>query len=120
MKELIESLFLCNWKSYKTFESSGRVKLHSSTDYQEFDFSENKILTIIRHSKLHPSLVRKAKTWLIELEKNKQILKVQFLKDRCHFEVVSINHTNMVLKDMSNDDKIFFAKTNAWSKLIRH
>jgi hypothetical protein len=118
MKELIESLFQCNWKSYKTFESSGRVRSHTVNDYQEFDFDKNKILRITDHSKQHHGHAQKAQAWSVEVEQSKQMLSIQFRGSLARYEVITINHTDMVLKNLDTQDKVFFAKTNAWKKLV--
>lgn len=118
MKELIESLFQCNWKSYKTFEFSGRVRLHTLNDYQEFDFDEKKTLKITDHSKPHYGQVQKAQAWSVDLKQSKQLLNIRFRGSLTQYEVITINHTDMVLKNMDTLDKVFFAKTNAWKKLV--
>ena len=118
MKELTESLFQFNWKSYKIFESSGRVRSHTVNDYQEFDFDEKKILKITDYSKPHKGQVQKVLAWSVDVEQSKQLLNIQFRRSRIQYEVITINHTDMVLRNLDTQDKVFFAKTDAWKKLV--
>ena len=118
VKELTEGVFQSIWKSYKTFVASGKVIQHTATDYTELKVDEDNTLLLTAYCKNRPARINRAESWEITVEKQKQILQIQFAKSQQRFEVITVNHTDMVLIDLQSQDKLFFAKSDAWESLI--
>jgi hypothetical protein len=112
MKDLIENPFIARWRSYKEFISNGVVKLHSSDFFQEISIDTNRLLTLTLYKNNRAQQLIETDGWVIELLKNKHYLKCT---DKFyHYEVISVNHFAMVLLDLSTQNKLFFAKDEAW------
>lgn len=117
MNELVRSAFTGNWKSYKHFKKGGTIKLDSTQEYNEFDFTKEHILTIKQHHKNGIERVVKTDDWSIELKGHKHFLVIQ--KPALSYEVVTLNHTDMVLLEEKTADKIFYAFAPFWEDRLK-
>jgi hypothetical protein len=116
MKNLAEHLFTGTWKSFKTFRRQGEIRVQNEQQYTEFDFIWNKELTIRNYKGNDVNVLVETDQWMIDFKDKKHFLQINSPKLR--YEVITINHTVMVLADISSDEKIFFARTDAWKDFL--
>ena len=117
MKSLAEGLFTGKWKSFKTFMHSGSVKLSSASLFKEFDFSDDHILTISNRNAHRTENIVQTEAWVLEFQNKRYYLKVPSCK--LMYEVVTINHTVLVLMDNTSMEKTFFAKEQHWQNFLQ-
>jgi hypothetical protein len=118
MDELAKTPFIANWKSYKGFFPRGQSRLHNQREYVEFDFADDRTLTIIEHKNNRKVQVLRSALWAVELKNHRHYLNI--LKGKRVYEIVCINHVDMVLTDTGNDEKIFFAKEDRWQSILEN
>ena len=117
MDVLAKGVFVGKWKSFKLFRSSGEIKLNSDQAFKEFIFSADGTLIIEIHKGLNIERIVETKEWSIELSNKRHYLKVA--AHNLIYEVISVNHTILVLLDSSTKDKIFFAIEAHWNSFLQ-
>lgn len=117
MKTLAEQVFVGTWRSYKTFKRLGHIKLDTETNFQEFDFSADRTLTIKTYSGAGTSTTAQTNQWTISLLRGKHYLNI--LVPKMNFEVITVNHTVLVLLDVVSSEKTFFARNHHWAEYIK-
>ncbi|MBD0288182.1 MAG: hypothetical protein ICV79_22565 [Flavisolibacter sp.] len=116
MKQLTEKLFQGIWRSYKVFQRTGDVKLHSKELYQEFNFNTERWLSITSYHNKNAESRAHTNDWNITFKDKRHYLNVEgkYLK----YEVITINHIALVLMDTSTNEKFFFARPQTWENYI--
>jgi hypothetical protein len=117
MEALAEKVFTGKWKSFKVFKRLGDLLLHSERRFQEFEFVCDRTLIVRLHEGNRTELLAKTDQWNICFLKRKHFLTV--LDPKMVFEVITVNHTVLVLFDLSSSEKIFFAKEQHWPEYIK-
>jgi hypothetical protein len=116
LKQLTESLFYGVWKSYKAFQKSGNVANHTKANYLEFNFKADKQLLISRCSKGKDVLLNNTKDWAIIFKDNRHYLSID--GKVLMYEVITINHTTLVLMQRDTYEKFFCARPQTWEHYI--
>lgn len=116
MQELTQGLFIGKWKSFKTFRKSGEIKQHSTNYHQEFSFEDCNLLTIVHKRDGSTRKIADAQNWTISFKDRRHYLESEEIDLK--FEVITINHTALVLQDLSTNDKLFFARPETWERYI--
>jgi hypothetical protein len=116
MKDCAENLFHGNWKSYKSFYQAGQIRQHSRKTYQEFEFGDNKLLTITRFQDNKGKKLWKTNNWEVEFSNKKYFLNIE--KGAVRYEIITINHVDMVLTEMEGHEKVFYARPVKWKELL--
>ena len=114
---MLEKLYKGTFRSYKVFRRTGDVKLHSHEAFQEVDINEHKVLTINIYKNRSIKTLVKTSQWAIELKNRRHYLHIN--KDDT-YEVISINHTGMVLADLATEEKTFYARLPLWEDFINN
>lgn len=118
MKQLIESRFKGIFRSYKIFRLNGDVIFHTVDDYQEWDLDENNILTISHYQKHRKTVLCHTDQWVITFENKRYYITIQ--QPPMRLEIISINHTGLVIENSTRSEKIFFAPVPAWENLVKN
>jgi hypothetical protein len=116
MQQLTESLFCGTWRSYKTFQKSGDVKNHTKDKYQEFDFGEEKHLTISLYENGSGKKQEETKDWTVTFKNKHHYLTIN--GKGLPYEIITINHVAFVLMDTKTNEKVFFARPETWETYI--
>ena len=109
----------CNgiFRSYKTFRSSGEVVQHTLEDFQEWRFNDAHLLTISQYRKHRQQVVLETDQWSITFHNRRHYLDVPGYAIR--YELITLNHTGLVIEEPTRGEKIFFARLPAWERLMR-
>ena len=110
--------FFATWKSMKAFKRTGKVEVHSPSKFYEYIFEEDRTLKIHSVSEGKKKLLATSDKWKVELQNKRHILTIPEM--RAQLEVITINHTVMVLLDLSSDEKIFFTKDTYWEAALQN
>jgi hypothetical protein len=108
--------FIGTWRSYKAFYASGNVKKHTPTAYLEVTIDEERRLTI----KQTPAIVPRAiliQTGDWEIKEIKQSFYL-FIHNKQAYEVITLEHDDLVLADPVKGEKLFFAQLPEWRNRI--
>lgn len=117
MNSIVESIFNGKWRSFKTFKYSGNIKFSSYNKYTEFEFTNTRLLKIRAHSVDKVDEVARTENWTVAFKNKKHYLEI--ISHKMTYEVITINHTVMVLSDTSSSDKIFFAREEHWESFLQ-
>lgn len=117
MEQLLERLYKGTFRSYKVFRRSGDMKLHTLNSFQEIDINDNKILTIKNYKDHSVNTLIHTNQWKLELKNKRHFLTIE---NNDAYEVISINHTGMVLADRMTEEKTFYARLHFWEDFIRN
>ena len=117
MEALVEKIITGKWKSFKIFKRLGHILLHSERQFQEFDFIHDRMLIIKLQERNRTEVLAKTDQWNISFQKQKHFLTV--LVPKMIFEIITINHTVLVLLDMASGEKIFFAREQHWPEYLK-
>lgn len=116
MNAVAESVLLDNWKSYKVFLPKGRMKLHNQSEFTQFLFSPGEKLTIRRHKSGGSETLAANEAWMLELHEGRHYL---VLQDKAlKYEIITVNHTVLVVRDEATDEKTFFARDRCWDDYL--
>ncbi len=105
------------WRSFKIFKNSGDIRLHNEMRFQEFQFTQERLLIITLFQSEKKNLLARTNQWNITLKNKKHFLDIG--NPKMQYEVVTVNHTILVLSDISAQEKTFFARENVWSEYIK-
>jgi hypothetical protein len=117
MDKMLERLYKGTFRSYKVFRRTGDMKLHSVQSFQEIDINDNKILTINMYKDHVIKTLVQTNRWSIELKNKRYFL---YINKYDVYEVISINHTGMVLENLANEEKTFYARLHYWDNFINN
>jgi hypothetical protein len=117
MKQLIEAHCKGIFRSYKTIRRSGTIVLHTVQNFQEWDFNDNRILSISVYQHHRRNIVCETDNWVIEFNNKSHFIHID--QPSIQYEIVSVNHTGLVLADSAQGEKIFFARFPVWENLIK-
>ena len=112
MNALAKEVFLGTWKSFKTFRKAGEVRQHNSNAHQEFIFEDADQLTIVYKKNGVAKKIADKNSWAITFKDKRHYLESKELNLK--FEVITVNHTALVLQDATTNDKHFFARPEVW------
>lgn len=112
MQVLAEAVFTGRWRSFKLFKRSGDIRLHSTRHYREFIFDNKRELTITSYDGDQIEAVVQTNQWTIAFKEKRHYLTVA--NPRIVYEIITVNHTVMVLADPVSSEKIFFSKNEFW------
>ena len=117
MKQLIEAHCKGIFRSYKTFRTSGQVVLHTIQNFQEWDFNDDHLLTITAYQQHRKKTICNTDQWELEFNNKQHFIHIRH--PEMLFEVISVNHTGMVIADRKLGEKVFFARFPASENLIK-
>jgi len=118
MLHLIEQYCKGTFRSYKVFRASGEVVQHSEDNFQEWDFNDNHVLTIAEYQNLERKIIVQTNKWTLTF--NNKRYYIQIASVRMQIELITVNHTGLVVEDLSRREKIFFARLPAWEHFIQN
>lgn len=113
MNLFAETVLLDDWKSFKVFLPKGRVKLHNRTEFTQFLFSPGEKLTIRFYSRSGQDTLVADEPWALELHKGRHYLYLP--KKRLRYEIITVNHAVLVVRDEATDEKIFLTRDKFWN-----
>lgn len=116
MKAVAEPLLLDEWKSFKTFYPMGRMKLHSKNEYAQFSFLPGGQLSIRLYKEGTAETLAKGESWTLTVRHNSHYLSV--LGKRLTYEIITVNHSVLVLRDVATDEKTFFTRARFWEDFL--
>lgn len=117
MHELVKSIFTGKWKSFKIFKRSGDVRLSSRERFVQFEFEADARLTISTYENGGVADTATADRWNVELKGKRHYMQIPQLKTV--YEVITVNHTVMVLADTVTGEKTFFARDHNWEAYLK-
>lgn len=115
MEQLIEKYCRDVWRSFKTFRPSGTVKQHSRQSFQEIAFGENRMLTITLYQDQRPRTLVHTDQWNIGFNNKRYLL---YVEGREVYEIITLNHADLVLADPATNEKLFFARLPVWENFM--
>jgi hypothetical protein len=116
LEKLTESLFYGTWRSYKAFLQSGNIINHTKENYQEFTFTQEKQLTITAYDNGQRKMLDHAEDWMILFKDKRHYLSID--GKRLAYEVITINHTALVLLHIQSRIKFFCALPETWDHYV--
>jgi hypothetical protein len=117
MQALAEIPFIGVWRSFKVFKRTGAITLFTDKCFKEFKFMPGKLLIIKTYDQTNIKKIADTDQWSFSLKDKKHYLNI--VVPKLNYEVVTVNHTVMVLVDTVSEDKIFFAKENYWLEHLK-
>jgi len=117
MHELVKSMFTGKWKSFKIFKRSGDVRLSNRQRFQQFEFDSAEKLTISNYENAEVTDTATADAWSVEFKGKRHYMHIPPLK--ITYEVITVNHTVMVLADTVTGEKTFFARDHNWEAYLK-
>jgi hypothetical protein len=117
MEALVKAVFSGKWRSFKIFKHTGGIILNTEHHFKEFNFTEQGILTIKRYNGDLVEKIAQTDQWTVELKNKRHYLKI--LLYHLLYEVITINHTVLVLEDTISQDKVFLTKEAYWNTTLK-
>jgi len=117
MQALAEIAFFGTWRSFKVFKRTGAITLYTDKWFKEFQFMAGRLLIIKTYDQANIKKIADTDQWSFNLKDKKHYLNI--VVPKLNYEVVTVNHTVMVLADTVSEDKIFFAKENYWMERLK-
>ena len=117
MEVLAEQVFTGKWRSFKIFKRLGDILLHSEKRFREFNFMCDRGLIIKEFEGAREQMLVNTDKWSISFQKKKHFLNI--LIPKIVFEVITVNHTVLVLLDVEQGDKIFLAREQQWLHYLK-
>ena len=114
MEALAETVFIGVWRSFKVFKRTGAITLYTDKRFKEFQFMPDRHLIINIYDETNVKKLADTNQWSFSLKDKKHYLNI--FAPKLSYEVVTVNHTVMVLADTVSEDKIFFARENCWQE----
>jgi hypothetical protein len=116
MEHLLEAHCKGIFRSYKIFRLSGAVVQHTVNDFQEWDFKDNHVLTITACLQHRRKVLVETDQWNITFNNRRYYIESE--KPVFQHEIITINHTGLVIEDPASGEKIFFARLPIWENLV--
>jgi len=117
MQALAETVFIGTWRSFKVFKRSGAITLYTDKCFREFQFVPGRLLIIKTYEQGKIKKIADTDQWSFSFKDKKHYLNV--VVPKLNYEVVTVNHTVMVLADTASEDKIFFSRENCWEEHLK-
>ena len=117
MQALAETVFIGTWRSFKVFKRTGAITLYTDKCFKEFQFVPGRSLIIKSYEQGKVRKIADTDQWSFSLKDKKHYLNI--VVPKLIYEVVTVNHTVMVLADTVSEDKIFFARENCWMEHLK-
>jgi hypothetical protein len=117
MTTLKEKVLTGKWKSFKVFKRLGQILLHNKSSFREFEFTYDRKLTITNHEANKIQKELQTDQWTVTFDKKKHFLSIPSYK--VLYEIITVNHTVMVLLEIASGEKIFFAKDQHWEVYLK-
>ena len=117
MQALAETVFIGTWRSFKVFKRTGAITLYTDKCFKEFQFVPGRSLIIKSYEQGKIKKIADTNQWSFSFKDKKHYLDV--VVPKLNYEVVTVNHTVMVLADTVSEDKIFFARENCWVEHLK-
>lgn len=117
MDLLAEGLFQGNWKSFKVFRRTGEVRLNSAQQFRELRFAPTRTLTMLAHERSRAEEMWRSDNWSLEFKDKRHYLSIP--QARMRLEVITINHTVLVLLDPATEEKTFYAREDSWEDRLK-
>jgi hypothetical protein len=112
MQKLVEQVLTATWKSYKTFKHSGQVRLHTPQNFKEIQFAHTGGFSLKDYRGGKAETLLQTEQWTLEFKKRSHY--VVLPQQKLTYEIITVNHTVLVLLDNTWWEKIFFAKEDFW------
>ena len=116
MQHAIEKFCDGIFRSYKTFRHNGDVLQHSMQAYEQWNFEENRLFTISRFQNGRLKILHQTDKWAIGFNNKRHYLLNEY--PALNYEIITLNHTGLVIADHPKGEKIFFAKMPGWYQRI--
>jgi hypothetical protein len=117
MNLLAKTVFTGKWKSFKLFKQKGDIRFNNEHHYKEFEFAPDGFLTIKRYKGSAIEKISHTNQWSLELKDKKHFLRMPMQQQL--YEVITVNHTVLVLLDIATTDKIFLAREAHWNAFLK-
>lgn len=117
MQSIKESILTGKWRSFKTFKSTGDLRLHSEKRFREIEFTPERTLTILEHKEFKVEKIVHTNQWDLVFKNKRHYLHIAQPKQ--DFEVITVNHTVLVLEDNAAREKTFFARDGFWEDYLQ-
>ena len=117
MQALVETVFIGIWRSFKVFKRTGAITLYTDKCFKEFQFMVDRFVIINSYDQGNAKKIAGTDQWSFSLKDKKHYLNI--FVPKLNYEVVTVNHTVMVLADTVSEDKIFFAKEKYWQEHLK-
>ena len=118
MNHQIEAYCKGAFRSYKIFRSSGEVVQHSEQNFLEWNFGEDRLLTISEHRQQRRTVVVKTNKWALVFNNRRYYIQIE--QSQLQTELITVNHTGLVIEDGQRGEKIFFARLPAWEDFVQN
>ena len=115
MDILIEKYCKDTWRSLKVFRHSGTVKQFSKQFFQEIRFESERLLTINLYQEHKYKTLIQTNKWNIGFVNRKHFLNIE---EKPAYEIITLNHADLVLGNPVTHEKIFFARLPAWENFM--
>ena len=117
MEHAIEKFCTGIFRSYKTFRHNGTCGAHSTQAYQQWNFEEQRLLTISQFQNDRAKVIYQGDKWAIVFDNKKYFLQSQ--SPALNYEIITLNHTGLVIADQAKGEKVFFARLPVWERIIK-
>jgi hypothetical protein len=118
MEQKVEAYCQGIFRSYKIFRPSGAVVQHTTHDFQEWEFKDNHVLTISLYQQHRRKVLVETDQWSITFSNRRYYIESE--KPALRHEIISINHTGLVIEDPKSGEKTFFARLPIWESLVNN
>lgn len=116
MQALAEKILIGRWRSFKAFGAKGEIKLYTGNTFRELYIDPDKQLTIKTYQAQQVKQEVKTEAWKVVSEGKR--LQLQIPDYNLSYEVITVNHTILVLQESASKDKIFFARNEHWNNFL--
>ncbi len=103
------------WRSYKVFHFSGKVETHNETNYLQVSVDEEGTFTQLHAPPPTAATTFTSEQWHIKPIKNRWYI---YLGKKQAYEIITLEPEDLVLMDIVQGEKIFFAKMPGWYRRI--
>ena len=112
MNTLIKGIFTGTWKSFKIFKQLGAIAFSTKDQFTQFEFTgvANVVIKAHHHGRL--TTIANSDNWTVELKNRRHYMRIPATK--LHYEIITVNHTVLVLADVTSGEKTFFAREHQW------
>jgi hypothetical protein len=116
MLHLIASVLKATWRSFKVFSDNGSIRLSSAKRFKEITIDANGTLCCKSYGDHFVSDITKTDQWMVVLKNKKHFLEIH---SKPVYEIITVNHTVMVLYDLHCQEKIFFSRMEYWEQHLK-
>ena len=116
MQNLAEKVLIGQWRSFKAFKRTGEVKLFNNKTFKEVEINNDRTLRIKTHKEQTVKQEAQTNKWGVVFKDKRFYLEVPDYS--LAYEIITVNHTVLVLLDLYTKDKVFFAKDSHWESFL--